>query len=140
MPAGRNQLVTVRRPLAKRAPSSNRSRRGAERRSRAPVSSVSQADKVAGRCENSMAGSLAGRGTEHTPHRVRGAGSRPPARRSHASLPRQEVYGQEWLLMATMRNSRKVKYGPNQPKLAVTVHRKSLKKRMGVVRRHGQVN
>src|SRR5581483_359138 len=56
MPQARNQEVTVRRPLAKRAPSSSRSSRGAERRSRGEARASSQEASWVGSCENGMAG------------------------------------------------------------------------------------
>src|SRR5437588_10952452 len=110
MPAARNQEVTVRRPRANRAPHSRGSSRAAERRSRAVTRWANQADSTAGRCENDMAGSLAGRGTVHTPHRVQGAGSCPPALGRHPSLPPRELNVIPVLNRETLRNHGKCSF------------------------------
>ena len=83
-------------PLSeKRPPTNSRSRRGAERASRAALRSAKQTDRKAGSCDNGMAGSLAGRRLVNYPHRVQGVGTCPPARSIHAASPRQELYAQE---------------------------------------------
>src|SRR6516225_7711436 len=58
MPAARNQDVTVRRPLAKRIPYSNKGRRTALRRSSQWAKSRKALATKAGRGNNGMAGSL----------------------------------------------------------------------------------
>ena len=57
MPAARNQLVTVRRPLASSMPKSSSGSRAAERGSRQEASWAKAPDSRAGRWHNDMAGS-----------------------------------------------------------------------------------
>src|SRR6266403_5920305 len=66
MPAARNQEVTVRRPLAKRRPSSGRGRRLAERWCSQEARAVEALVRKGGRCENGMVGSWTGRGMDDT--------------------------------------------------------------------------
>src|SRR5439155_17294641 len=78
MPQALNQEVTVRRPLAKRMPSSRRGTRAAERLSSQWAKAEKALVSKGGRCDNGgMAGSLT-RWKVWQPHRVRGAGLRPP--------------------------------------------------------------
>src|SRR3954454_23438653 len=99
MPAARNQEVTVRRPVAKRMPTSSRGRRAAERlcshRARAAKALV----RKGGRWENGMAGSLT-RDPLSKGHRVQGAGLRPPTGASHYPTARHhcpscDLFGRE---------------------------------------------
>src|SRR5262245_22151695 len=84
MPAARNQEVTVRRPVAKRMPTSSRGRRAAERL----CSQWARAEKAlvrkGGRCENGMAGSLT-RDPQGKGHRAKRAGLVPPTHAIHYS-------------------------------------------------------
>src|SRR5271156_5777218 len=92
MPAARSHAVTVRRPVANRAPCSSRVRRGADRWSRAATREEIQADNWAGRCENGMAGSLT-RDWLTKGHRGQGAGLFPPTCViHHTAVRRAEVH------------------------------------------------
>src|SRR5438270_9494291 len=91
MPPARSQEVTLRRPLANRAPTSSRFSRGAERLSRTELSAQIQADSRAGRCDNGMTGSL-GRDPSTKGHRVQGASLRPPTRVIHYAIPFRKLW------------------------------------------------
>src|SRR5262245_15529103 len=86
MPTARNQEVTVRRPLAKRAPSSSRGRRAAERFCSQWARAAKALVRQGGRCENDMAGSWT-RDALNQSHGVQGASVWPPPADLHASTP-----------------------------------------------------
>src|SRR5215831_14897694 len=86
MPAARNQEVTVRRPLANRAPQSSSGRRAAELLCSQWASCEKALVRKGGRCENGMAGSLT-RDPVSKGHRVRGAGPFPATRAIHYPMP-----------------------------------------------------
>src|SRR5580693_3902355 len=99
MPAARNQAVQVRRPLAKRIPSSSRGRRAALRRSSQWARRRKVVATKAGSRDNSMAGSLT-RDSLSKSHRVQGAGLCPLlGKQSGGRLYRKEHPGRliEWL-------------------------------------------
>src|SRR6267142_6147455 len=86
MPQARNQAVTVRRPRANKAPPKSCSKRGAERGSRTLAKQENQRDTVAGKCDNTTAGSLARDRIFHYPYPVRGAGNCPRHHHGHCSI------------------------------------------------------
>src|SRR5438045_3290397 len=86
MPAARNQEVTVRRPLAKRRPTSSPGRRAAERLCSQWASAAKALVRNGGKCENGMAGSLT-RDSLRQSHRGQGVGLCPPPRAIHCSVP-----------------------------------------------------
>src|SRR3954451_10362233 len=119
MPEARNQEGTVRRPVAKRMPTSSRGRRAAEglcsHRARAAKALV----RKGGRWENGMAGSWT-RDPLSKGHRVQGAGLRPPTGASHYSTagtiaPSCDLFG------GTDAEGFHAKYRPSSPTLTVTV-------------------
>src|SRR5262245_33948332 len=72
MPAARNQEVTVRRPLAKRAPTRSSGRRAAERRSSQWARPRKALATKAGRCDNDMGRPLGAMGRVGKPIVARG--------------------------------------------------------------------
>src|SRR5215468_10394530 len=105
MPQARNQLVTVRRPLASRMPNSSSGRRTAERGSRHEASWAKAQDSRAGRWHNDMAGSSGARCGLVTVI-VRGG---PAPGHLHPDQPPPNLpHGKQGPLKSEIRKSRKV--------------------------------
>src|SRR5260370_15712890 len=102
MPAARNQEVTVRRPRAKRMPTSSSGRRGAERLCSQPDKSEKTVVSNGGRYENDIAGSWT-RGSLDKSHRVQGAGVRPATCVVHYPVPLKNLPVLQSLRWAMMR-------------------------------------
>src|SRR5215471_2664407 len=116
MPQARNQLVTVRRPLASRMPNSSSGRRTAERGSRHEASWAKAQDSRAGRWHNDMAGSSGARCGLVT---VIVRGGPAPGHLLPDQPPPNLPHGKQGPLKSEIRKSRKVQADLGSAKFAV---------------------